>query len=102
MDGTRYPDGTNLPKYGTLSKANLDDEDVRLCYLLKTGLPNKQIGVLLNLSSTALSKRKSRLHKKLTNEKESAKALVYFLMTCLSTLVEKSNTDYLSLSTFVK
>jgi tetratricopeptide (TPR) repeat protein len=62
-----------------LEHAKIDDENVRLCYLLKTGLHDKQIGVLLNLSSTALSKRKSRLHQKLTNEKESAKGLNLFL-----------------------
>jgi tetratricopeptide (TPR) repeat protein len=62
-----------------LEHAKIDDENVRLCYLLKTGLHDKQIGVLLNLSSTALSKRKSRLHQKLTNEKESAKGLDLFL-----------------------
>ncbi|MDR1181355.1 MAG: tetratricopeptide repeat protein [Bacteroidales bacterium] len=69
-----YPDMVHY-----LKQAKIDDENVRLCYLLKTGLHDKQIGILLNLSSTALSKRKSRLHQKLTNEKESAKGLDIFL-----------------------
>jgi hypothetical protein len=69
-----YPDMIHY-----LKQTKIDDENVRLCYLLKTSLPDKQIGVLLNLSSTALSKRKSRLHQKLTNEKESAKGLDIFL-----------------------
>jgi hypothetical protein len=46
-----YPDMAHY-----LEHAKIDDENVRLCYLLKTGLHDKQIGVLLNLSSTALSK----------------------------------------------
>ncbi|MDR3141187.1 MAG: tetratricopeptide repeat protein [Tannerellaceae bacterium] len=68
---------TDMAHY--LKQTEIDNENVRLCYLLKAGLHDRQTGVLLNLSSTALSKRKSRLHKKLTNEKGSAKGLDLFL-----------------------
>lgn len=67
-----YPD---MVHYLKNALPTIDDEKLKVCYLVKIGLPVKQICILLNRTSSAISKRKERLFEKLTGEKGSAKDL---------------------------
>lgn len=48
---------------------NISEDDVRLCCLSKLHFKNKGISELLNKTETAISSEKSRMYKKITNNK---------------------------------
>lgn len=44
--------------------SNLTEEDIRFCCLLKIGLNSQQLSILLDIQSTSVSRRRSRIMKK--------------------------------------
>ncbi|MDR0750799.1 MAG: tetratricopeptide repeat protein [Tannerellaceae bacterium] len=55
------------------------EEDIRMCFLLKTGIQGKRMSNLFNVDVSAISKKKKRFCKLLTGENSSAKDLDVFL-----------------------
>jgi tetratricopeptide (TPR) repeat protein len=57
----------------------INEEDIRLCFLLKTEIQGKRMSNLFNVEVSAISKKKKRICKLLTGENGSAKDLDIFL-----------------------
>ncbi|MDR1161511.1 MAG: tetratricopeptide repeat protein [Tannerellaceae bacterium] len=57
----------------------INEEDIRMCFLLKTGIQGKRMSALFNVEVSAISQKKKRLCKLLTGEKSGAKDLDIFL-----------------------
>jgi len=55
-----------------LSLANLSQTELRVCYLVKMGLPPVHVASLLCVTTSAVSKTRSRLFQKLTGQKGSS------------------------------
>lgn len=53
----------------------ISQEELRICYLIKMGVAIKKIGLIMCISTSAVSQSRRRLYKKLTNEPESAEKL---------------------------
>jgi hypothetical protein len=58
----------------------VNEEDIRMCFLLRIGLQGKRMGNLFNVEVSAISKKKKRLCKLLIGENSSAKDLDIFLV----------------------
>ncbi|MDH6304562.1 tetratricopeptide (TPR) repeat protein [Parabacteroides sp. PF5-5] len=71
-----YP---NMVSYLRNVIPTIDDEKLKVCCLVMIGVPVKRIALLLNKTSSAISKRKERLYERLTGKKGSAKDLDSFL-----------------------
>jgi hypothetical protein len=57
----------------------VSEEDIRMCFLLKTGIQGKRMSNLFNVDVSAISQKKKRFCKLLTGENSSAKDLDVFL-----------------------
>lgn len=57
----------------------ISTEEIRICYLVKIGIPVKKIAVLMNLSNSGVSHCRRRLYKKLTQEPENAEKFDSFI-----------------------
>lgn len=53
----------------------ISQEELRICYLIKMGVAIKKIGLIMCITTSAVSQSRRRLYKKLTNEPESAEKL---------------------------
>lgn len=72
--------------YSNFTKRILDlsqrisQEELRICYLVKLGIPVKRIAKLMNLTSSGVSQCRRRLYKKLTDKPESAEKFDQFII----------------------
>ena len=57
----------------------ISTEELRICYLVKIGIPVKKIAILTNLTSSGVSQCRRRLYKKLTQEPENAENFDIFI-----------------------
>lgn len=57
----------------------LSPEELRICYLVKIGVPVKKIAILTNITSSGVSQCRRRLYKKLTQESENAEKFDSFI-----------------------
>lgn len=57
----------------------ISTEEIRICYLVKIGIPVKKIAILMNLSTSGVSHCRRRLYKKLTQEPENAEKFDSFI-----------------------
>ncbi|MDR3141489.1 MAG: hypothetical protein LBU37_07190 [Tannerellaceae bacterium] len=64
----------------------VNEEDVRMCFLLKMKVQGKRIGELFNIVESGISRRKERLYKKLTRTDGSAKELDALLAEMFKTI----------------
>lgn len=55
-------------------------EELRICYLVKIGIPVKRIANLMNLTSSGVSQCRRRLYKKFTQNPESAEKFDQFII----------------------
>lgn len=63
----------------TLSQ-RISIEELRICYLVKIGIPVKRIANLMNLTSSGVSQCRRRLYKKFTQNPESAEKFDQFIL----------------------
>ncbi|MCD8268174.1 MAG: hypothetical protein LUD46_06720 [Parabacteroides sp.] len=57
----------------------ISTEELRVCYLVKIGIPVKKIAILMSVTSSGVSQCRRRLYKKLTNEPENAEKFDSFI-----------------------
>lgn len=57
----------------------ISTEELRICYLVKIGIPVKKIAIITNLTSSGVSQCRRRLYKKLTQEPENAENFDTFI-----------------------
>ncbi len=58
---------------------NLNDNEIKVCCLVKLGIPNKGISTLINKAPTTVSTMKKRIYKKITDKEGVASDLQDFM-----------------------